>query len=58
MLVFMGVATTYMVVAGYRWNRWRFAMGGVALLWALFALTRLYVMSAEPLAHLVLPLLP
>jgi len=54
----MAVATIYMVVVGYRWKRWRFAFGGVALLWATFAMTRLFVMSAEPLAHLAVPLLP
>jgi len=58
MMVFMAAATIYMVGVGYRWKRRRFATGGVALLWATFALTRLVVMSAEPLAYLVVPLLP
>ncbi len=58
MMVFMALATIYMVVVGYRWKRWQLTIGGVALLWATFAVTRLIVMSAEPLAYLVLPLLP
>ena len=58
MMVFMALATIYMVAVGYRWKRWRLTIGGVALLWATFAVTRLIVMSAEPLAYLVLPLLP
>jgi hypothetical protein len=58
MTVFMVVATIYMGVVGYRWKGWRSAVGGVALLWATFAVTRFFVMSAEPLAYLVLPVLP
>jgi hypothetical protein len=55
--VFMVVATIYMIVVGYRSKGWRSAVGGVALLWAAFAVTRFFEMSAEPLAYLVLPFL-
>ena len=57
-LAFMAVATIYMAAIGYRWKGWRSAVGGVALLWVAFAVTRVFVMSAEPLAYLVVPFLP
>jgi hypothetical protein len=57
-MVFMAVATIWVAVVGYRWKGWRSAVAGVALLWATFAVTRLFVMSAEPLAYLVVPVLP
>jgi hypothetical protein len=51
-MVFMAVATIYTAVVGHRWKGWPSAVGGVALLWFTFAVTRLLIMSAEPLAHL------
>jgi hypothetical protein len=50
-IAFMAVATIYMLAVGYRWKGWRAAVGGVAFLWVTFAVTRFFVMSAEPLAN-------
>jgi hypothetical protein len=46
-------STISTAVVGYRWKGWPSAAGAVVLLWVTFGVTRLFVMSAGPLAHLV-----